>query len=211
MRAKGTLPVDLLERTQPLEELGRFMAEAASGHGRLVLLGGEAGVGKTSLVRHFTRSLPRGVPALWGACDPLSLPRPLGPLLDIAPVLGETFAKVLEFEASRSRLFAAARDVLQVATNLVVFEDVHWADDATLDLLRYLGRRLDTTRSLLIATYRDDECGPRHPLRVVLGDLATADCVRRLTLAPLTPEAVLRLARGSAPPRTNCRWTASPR
>ncbi len=189
--------MNLLERTQPLEELGRFLAEAASGHGRMVLLGGEAGVGKTSLVRHFTRSLPRGVPALWGACDPLSLPRPLGPLLDIAPALGEAFAKVLELEASRSRLFAAARDVLQVATNVLVFEDVHWADDATLDLLRYLGRRLDATRSLLIATYRDDEGGPRHPLRVVLGDLATSDCVRRLTLAPLTPEAVSRLAAGS--------------
>ena len=186
--------MDLLERTRPLEELGRFMAEAASGHGRLVLVGGEAGVGKTSLVRHFTRSLPRGVPALWGACDPLSLPRPLGPLLETAPALGASFVKVLELEASRSRLFAAVRDVLQVATHVLVFEDVHWADDATLDLLRYLGRRLDTTRSVLIATYRDDEGGPRHPLRVVLGDLATSACVRRITLEPLTPEAVLRLA-----------------
>ncbi len=73
--------MDLLERAEPLDQLGRLMTEAASGHGRLALLGGEAGVGKTSLVRRFTRGLPRGVRTLWGGCDPLSLPRPLGPLI----------------------------------------------------------------------------------------------------------------------------------
>src|SRR5205814_10655256 len=148
--------------------------DAASGRGRLALLGGEAGVGKTSLLRHFTRTLPGRVRALWGACDPLPLPRPLGPLVDIAPSLGPDFAGRLEREDSRPRIFAHVRDVLQAATHVLVIEDVHWADAATLDLLRYLGRRLDTTRSLVVATYRDDEVGPKHPLRVVLGDLATS-------------------------------------
>jgi predicted ATPase len=173
---------DLLERTGPLEELGRLTTEAASGQGRLVLIGGEAGVGKTSLVRHFTRSLPGRIRCFWGACDALSLPRPLGPLVDAAGVLDEAGLRLMDVESSRPRLFAAVRDALQVTMHVLVFEDVHWADDATLDLLRYLGRRLDTTRSLLVATYRDDEVGPRHPLRVVLGDLATSDCVRRIGL-----------------------------
>lgn len=196
-RAEGNGPVELLERGRPLEELGQLLVEAGSGQGRLVLVGGEAGVGKTSLVRHFTRTLPVRVRSLWGACDGVSLPRPLGPLLDAAPRLGESFTRLLDPGVPRSRLFAAVRDVLQVATNVLVFEDVHWADDATLDLLRYLGRRMDTTRSLLIATYRDDEVGPKHPMRVVLGDLATSECVRRLALEPLTAEGVRTLARGS--------------
>src|SRR5262245_27576266 len=76
--------IDLLERAGPLEELGRLLAEAARGQGRMALLGGEAGVGKTSLVRRFTGAQPAGVRILWGGCDPLSLPRPLGPLLDVA-------------------------------------------------------------------------------------------------------------------------------
>ena len=192
-----TQPGVLLERARPLEDLSRLTTEAASGSGRLVLVGGEAGVGKTSLLRHFTHALPGRVRALWGACDPLSLPRPLGPLVDIAPALGPAFAGRFEREDSRPWIFAHVRDVLQTATHVLIVEDVHWADGATLDLLRYLGRRMDTTRSLVVATYRDDEVGPKHPLRVVLGDLATAECVRRLRLDPLSPEAVRDLAQGS--------------
>jgi ATP/maltotriose-dependent transcriptional regulator MalT len=189
--------VDLIERGQPLEELGRLALEAASGRGRLVLLGGEAGIGKTSLVRHFARSLPPRVAVLWGACDPLSLPRPLGPLVDVAPTLCPGFVRLLDMEEARGRIFAAALDALQVVMKMVVFEDVHWADDATLDLLRYLGRRLTSTRSLLVATYRDEEVGPKHPLRVVLGDLATSDSVSRLALGPLSAAGVAALAEGS--------------
>ena len=79
---------------------------------------------------------------------------------------------------------------------LAVFEDAHWADEATLDLLRFVGRRCGSTRLLLIVTYRDDEVGPTHPLRVVLGDLATTRPVRRLSLPCLTEAAVRRLAEG---------------
>ena len=189
--------MELLERARPLEVLGRLAVEAASGSGRLVLVGGEAGVGKTTLLRHFTRALPPRVRPLWGACDALSLPRPLGPLVDVAPALGATFARMLDLETPRARLFGALRDVLAASSHVLLFEDAQWADDATLDLLRYLGRRLDTTRSLVVATYRDDEVGPRHPLRVTLGDLATAEPVRRLKLEPLTPEAVYTMAAGS--------------
>jgi DNA-binding CsgD family transcriptional regulator len=188
--------VDLLERAQPLEELGRLAAAATSGHGRLVLVGGEAGIGKTALVRRFSQALPSRVRVLWGSCDPSSLPRPLGPLIDVAAALGGAFKRSLDLEVPRARLFAELREVLAASPHVLVVEDVHWADEATLDLLGFLGRRLNAIRSLLVATYRDDEVGPRHPLRVVLGDLATSGAAR-LTLRPLSREAVRTLAAGS--------------
>ena len=115
----------------------------------------------------------------------------------MAPALGDGFARLLELDGPRSRLFPAFRQELGASTHVLVFEDMHWADDATLDLLRYLGRRLEATRTLLVATYRDDEVGPQHPLRVALGDLATSDTARRLKLESLTPDGVRTLAAGS--------------
>src|SRR5262245_51111737 len=172
----------LLERSRPLAELGHLAAEAASGRGRLALVGGEAGVGKTALVRHFVGTLSPDVRVAWGACDRLSLPRPLGPLVDAAPSMGDAFARLLDREGPRARVFPVLRDILTSCAHVMIFEDVHWADDATFDLVRYLGRRLDTTRTLVVATYRDDEVGPRHPLRMALGDLSTSPGVRRMKL-----------------------------
>lgn len=125
-------PLDLLERSQALEELGRLAAEAASGRGRLVLVAGEAGIGKTALVRRFCEALPSRARVLWGSCDPSSLPRPLGPLIDVAAALDEGFEQSLDLEAPRGRLFAALRDILAASTHVLVVEDAHWADDATL-------------------------------------------------------------------------------
>lgn len=190
--------MQLLERKGVLDALAALAAEAAGGGGRLALVAGEAGVGKTSVVRAFAAALPPERRALWGSCDPLSLPRPLGPLVDVASGLGDPVARLLALEVPRARLFAAVRDALQASPRVLVFEDVHWADDATLDLLRYLGRRLDATRGLLIATYRDDEVGPRHPLRVAVGDLATASALRRIAVVPLSVGAVAALS--GAPP-----------
>lgn len=77
---------------------------------------------------------------------------------------------------------------------ILVGEDAHWSDEATLNLLRFLGRRIGGLRTLLIVTYRDDELGPRHPLRIVLGDLAATPAIRRLTLPRLSLDAVRTLA-----------------
>jgi predicted ATPase len=77
---------------------------------------------------------------------------------------------------------------------ILVVEDVHWADAATLDALRVLGRRVDGTRGLVIATYRDDEVESGHPLRTVLGGLASAPGVSRLRVPRLSLEAVEELA-----------------
>src|SRR5262249_10085867 len=134
---------------------------------------------------------------LEGACDALSTPRPLGPLADIATTIGGELERQLSGGGSRSGVFDALMAELarEPGPTLMAFEDVHWADEATLDLLRFLGRRLSATRTLLIATYREDEVGPDHPLRIVMGDLASS-AVSRLSLVPLTPEAVARLAIG---------------
>jgi predicted ATPase len=190
--------VELLERAAQLDQLGALVAQAAAGHGRLVLLGGAAGVGKTSLVQQLRRGAARNVRILEGACDALSTPRPLGPLADIATVVGGELERHLRTGGPRDEVFGALMSELARGPEviLLVFEDVHWADEATLDLLRFLGRRLPNTRTLLIATYRDDEVGPSHPLRIAMGDLATT-AVARMTLSPLSPDAVATLASGS--------------
>jgi DNA-binding CsgD family transcriptional regulator len=187
----------LLEREPFLRQLALLLAEAARGHGRLAFVGGEAGVGKTSLVEQFALSAPRGTLTLRGACDPLSTPRPLGPLFDIAGQVGGPLAALVREGAQRHHVFQAALAVLGERSHptLVVIEDAHWADEATLDLLRYIGRRVVSTRALLLVTYRNDEVGPTHPLRVVLGDLATSPAVHRIELQPLSVGAVVELAR----------------
>jgi DNA-binding CsgD family transcriptional regulator len=191
--------MELLERTTHLAELSALWRQAAAGQGRLVLLGGEAGVGKTALVRRFCDDLPPGVRILSGACDPLSTPRALGPLLDIAAEVKGEFGRLVTSALPQHRLFGAFLSELNRAAEptLAVVEDVHWADEASLDLLRFLGRRLGSTHGLVIATFRDDEVGPRHPLQLALGDLATAGAAHRLPLLPLSVESVRTLATGS--------------
>ena len=186
----------LLEREHALEALFRWQRRAASQAGCLLFLGGEAGVGKTVFVKQACASLRGDVDILQGACDPLSTPRPLGPLIDMASALGGRLAHLLDDVdlGRRDRIFAALLARLSSDPMLVVFEDAHWADEATLDLLRFLGRRISSTRSLLVVTHRDDELGPQHPLRLVTGDLATSPDVKRLSLAPLSEAAVRRLA-----------------
>ena len=189
----------LLERSTELDRLTALLRTASGGEGRLVFVGGEAGVGKTSLVREFCRSVPSPVRVLTGGCDPLSAPRPLGPLIDIASAVGGELERILQTNGPRHEVFRAFLRMLLAGhkPSVVVFEDVHWADDATLDLLRYLGRRIDSAPALLIVTYRDDELGPRHPLRLVVGDLATAAGVYRIALSSLSLDAVRTLAEGT--------------
>ena len=190
----------LLERDAALATLERLRAEATSDGGRLVFVEGEAGVGKTSLLAAFRASLPDGVRTLIGSCDPLSTPRPLGPFVDIAGDLDPTFARALREGAPRAEILAALLMALRAHGNKVVvlLEDLHWADEATLDALRFVGRRIESTSALVVGTYRDDEVGRQHPLRVVVGDLATSPAVRRLPLEALSVASVRELARDTA-------------
>ena len=190
----GSIVLNLLERGPVLLELSRFLADADKGHGRLVFVGGEAGIGKSWLVRRFAELIRERTPTWIGSCDPLSTPRPLGPLLDIADRLDDQ----IDFSRSKDQIF---RDMIAslppTTTTVIAFEDVHWADEATLDLLRFIGRRIEDRRVLLIATFRSDEVGDLHPLRQVLGDIATVPSVRRISLNPLSIVSVQTMAAGS--------------
>jgi DNA-binding CsgD family transcriptional regulator/tetratricopeptide (TPR) repeat protein len=191
--------MELLERGSVRAELRSLLEDADERRGRLVFLGGEAGVGKSSLVAAFCEGVASRARVLSGMCDPLSTPRPLGPVLDMQEGLSAGYRTALALSTDRDVVLRGFIAELRAreATAVVVFEDVHWADEATLDLLRFVGRRLDGTRSLLIATYRSDEVGYRHPLRLVLGDLATVPGVRRISVEPLSPAAVRALAEGT--------------
>jgi DNA-binding CsgD family transcriptional regulator/tetratricopeptide (TPR) repeat protein len=202
--------VDLLERESFLRVLASEAASARQGDGRLVLISGESGIGKTALVEAFHEADGRDQGSrrqaspdlagtgrwLWGACDGLLTPRPLGPLFDIAAQAGGELARLCDQGAPRDRLFAATLAELdgQDGLTVVVLEDLHWADEATIDLLSLLGRRVTRMRVLVLATFRDDELGEDHPLRIVLGDLATQRGIRRVRLPSLSAGAVRSLA-----------------
>ena len=183
----------LLERDSFLQELDLMLQEALAGQGRVVLVSGEAGIGKTSLVKHFTHAHEGSVRVLWGACDALFSPRPLGPLHDIAIDVGGELHLLLNSNLDRQAIFSACLAELQKPPTILVFEDVHWADEATLDLVKFLGRRIQRTATLFILTYRDDELSNEHPLRLVLGDLPRTT-TNRLQLLPLSESSVFALA-----------------
>ena len=189
----------LVEREAALQALDHGLREVGNGSGRIALIAGEAGIGKTSLLRAFAQAHPN-TPLWWGACDALQTPHPLAPLLDIAREAKPRFAAHLG--GPRPALFDAVLDELRLAPApvIVVVEDAHWADDATLDWLKFLGRRIERTRAMLLISYRDDEVTAAHPLRPVLGELPPK-ARTRLDLPRLTPAGVLELARrlGSKP------------
>ena len=186
--------MELLERESFLDALAEYAREARQGDGRLVLVSGESGIGKTALLEEFQQRL-KGVRSLWGACDGLLTPRPLGPLFDIGSQLDGELATLCRQGAPRDQLFAAFLAEIGSSTfTVAVIEDVHWADEATIDLLTFLGRRLSRRNALVLVSYRDNEVGAEHPLRIVLGDLATQRATRRMRLPPLSQRAVRRLA-----------------
>ncbi|REF99962.1 AAA ATPase-like protein [Asanoa ferruginea] len=182
-----------MERARHLRSLRSALDTVAGGGGVLVLLGGEAGGGKTALVREFCRTAD---PVLWGACDPLFTPRPLGPFVDIAHDLGGELHDLLEAGAKPHQVAPALSRWAQAAARppVIVLEDLHWADEATLDVLSLLGRRIATIPALVVATYRDDEIGRTHPLRRLLGEVRGTGSVRRLAAEPLSVDAVAALA-----------------
>src|SRR5262245_9466892 len=195
---RGSDVVPLLERDTQLAALAEYAGEARRGDGRLVLSAGEAGVGKSALVEQLERGLPEAT-WYWGACDGLFTPRPLGPLFDIASKLGGELLELCRADAPREELFSALLRQVSAPGELhvLVVEDIHWADEATIDLLRFLGRRLRDIPVLLLATDRDEGLRATDPLQIALGDLVIPQSVRRIGLPPLTPGAVAVLADGS--------------
>jgi DNA-binding CsgD family transcriptional regulator/tetratricopeptide (TPR) repeat protein len=181
----------LVERDALLAQLAEARREARREGGRLLLVGGEAGVGKTALVRAFVAGIDERV--LTGACEPLATPAALGPLADVAAELGGPLASDIEAGRHPRQIALSLLDVVSRPT-VLVFEDVHWADEATLDVLRVVGRRIAATPSLVVVTYREDEAGAAQPLGRLLGELASVAAAERVHVPPLSPAAVAELA-----------------
>jgi len=187
----GDAAIDLLERDEQLRRLVDAFALAREGRGRIIAIAAEAGAGKTALTERFVAEHAQGARVYWGACENLSTPEVLLPLRDIARASGESF----ELGADHIRSFESLLRLLSNGgkPSLLVIEDVHWADTATLDLIRFLARRIARVRALILITYRDEEVEARSPVRNLLGE-APAGNVERMTLAPLSLAAVTRLA-----------------
>ncbi len=189
--------VDLLEREAPLARLNEIFGRVRQGaRGACVLVHGEAGIGKTSVVQSFVGSLPPGAATtLVAGCEHLYTPRPLGPLADLADRFPPSVTASLHEGRSWGGLFPRLLGHLRDAgaCTVLVIEDMHWADAATLDFVRYVGRRLHDIATLLLLTYRSDELETDHPLRHVLGELPGATTTR-LAIGRLSPEAVATLA-----------------
>ena len=191
----------LLERESALADLGAALAAAVTGRGRVALISGGAGMGKTSVVRTFLAGLDTGVRVLEGACDDLLTPRPFGPVHDLSRSARPALARALA-EGPAQSIFTALLDELTdgaarlidgSAATVLVVEDVHWADDASLDALAFVARRIEGLRALLVLTYRDDEVPVVSLLQRVLGGLR-APVALRIPLGPLSARAVTQLA-----------------
>lgn len=183
-----------LERDDPLRTLMDGLAQVQRTGGRLALISGEAGIGKSTLITRFLAQLPGAQSTAVGYCDPLQTPRPLGPVRDLAATLLGGDSDV----PSESRFFdQLIRAAAAAAAPLVwVIEDLHWADQKSLDWLKFTGRRVSQLPVFLIATFRDDEADATRDLRTVLGSLPQ-DRAIRLRLSPLSLTATTRMAAGS--------------
>lgn len=191
--------MELIEREQQLNSLADAWRQVTFGNGRIVLVSGEAGIGKTALIERFVADQGGAARVLRGGCDALFSPRPLGPFVEIAAQTGQPELERLVQSGGDRLAFSAALFLhlqKQATPTLLILEDLHWADEATLDVLKYLGRRIQHTRALLLLSYRDDEVSGDHPLRSLLGDLPVPATVR-LALPVLSSSAVAQLAWGS--------------
>jgi DNA-binding CsgD family transcriptional regulator/tetratricopeptide (TPR) repeat protein len=196
IRRRARAPATLIEREEELAALAKAFADTQRGSGGVALIGGEAGVGKTSLLRSFANNMG-DAQLFWGACEALSTSQPLGPLYDMAPNLDPVVTEALYAEENPARLFTLLLATLQRTRHPVVMiiEDIHWADQATLDLVKFLGRRADTLRLLLIVSHRTDDTGARSRVAALLGELGHAN-LREIMLAPFSMGAVEALTRG---------------
>ncbi len=187
----------ILERDTELGQLGQLLDDLESSGGRVVLVRGEAGIGKSALINRFIAETQDRAHVLLGACDDLLIPQPLGPFWDMAraePTLKEPLT-----DGNRARVLEVVLDLLSrsLRPSIMVIEDTHWADEATLDAIKYVGRRIARTNGLLLLTYRDGEVDHDHPLRGVIGDLPTESMVR-IQLGGLSLSAVTSIIAGSA-------------
>jgi DNA-binding CsgD family transcriptional regulator len=182
----------LLERDIQLRELHAALARARQGRGTTVLVSGEAGIGKTWLLLAFAAEVASTATVFLGTCEDLSTPRTLGPFRDMARDAGAALRGVGEDrDASIDALLEEMRFSQRPA--VVIVEDAHGADDASLDIIRYLARRIDRLAAMLVVSYRDEELTDDHPFRRIVGALSGPAMVH-LELEGLSDAAVAQLA-----------------
>ncbi|NIJ55515.1 helix-turn-helix transcriptional regulator [Dyadobacter arcticus] len=187
--------MELIERSGFLTRLNTQFEQTIDGEGHCILLSGEAGIGKSSLVKAFCNERKKDCRVFKGTCDAMFTPRPLAPIHDVIWQIGSETLTRSSNTGNRGELFA---DFIYEIKNLrepsiIIFEDIHWADEATLDFIKFLARRITHLGCLFILTYRDDEIHSRHPLRALLGQLPN-DSFTRLELTPLSRQAVAKMA-----------------
>lgn len=193
----STLPeVRLLERDADVAALAAQLLRARGGRGGMTIVSGESGAGKSTLLQAFTDGCAGDVPVLWSACDPLTTPRPLGPFHDLADQLGDEVTAALRGAGQPHEIFMAVFEHLRVHPSVLVVDDLHWADQGTVDLLRFLLRRIRVTGSLVVGALRDEEVGTSHPLRALLGDVARSPDAEVVSARPLSLDAIAELIDG---------------
>jgi DNA-binding CsgD family transcriptional regulator/tetratricopeptide (TPR) repeat protein len=188
---------ELLERAGELAVLTDAVEDAAQRRGSIVLIGGEPGIGKSTLLRTWLGDPDLPARALVGWCDDLLTSRTHGPFRDVARTTGGALAEAIA-SSDTPGVMEALHELLSdpLRPTALVLEDVHWADEATLDVVRFLGRRVARLPAILVLTYRRDELEPDHPLHRVLGGFPSGT-VRRVEPRPLSTRAITELLAGT--------------
>src|SRR5689334_4761589 len=187
--------MELVERENFLAVLRSQFHDVPKGEGHCIFVSGEAGIGKTSLIKVFCSEVKTKCNIYQGICDALFTPRPLAPLYDVLLQLGKTIPESNIDSSNRTAFFTNFLQELtnQGEVNLIVFEDIHWADEATLDFIKFLCRRITQLKCLFILTYRDTDIHSSHPLRNIMGQL-NPGAITRIELPPLSEHAVEKMA-----------------
>ena len=163
--------------------------------GKVLLLSGEAGVGKTSLLHAGLGTLDHKWRVLLATSEPLDVPTAFTPLYDLMAEMPAELQHDIRSGTGRMPVYSGMLDLVKNDRVVLVLEDVHWADEATLGLVRYLGKRIGATQSVLVVTFRSEEINLNPPLRLVVADLGPS--ATRIDLPALTVSGVEELARGT--------------
>jgi DNA-binding CsgD family transcriptional regulator/tetratricopeptide (TPR) repeat protein len=188
---------EILERADELAALRQAVDDASRGHGSVVLVAGEPGIGKSTLLRTWLGDPGPPARTLIGWCDDLLTSQTHGPLRDVARTTGGALAAAIA-ASDTPAVMEAVLELLHdpLRPTALVLEDVHWADEATLDVVRFVGRRIEQLAAVLVLSYRPDELGPDHQLHGVLGAFPSV-AVRRIRPRPLSGRSIADLLAGT--------------